>query len=87
MIKELIAIVAIIVILVALINVGIIVAGMVTGADEIYCDWILCSIKHTERSAECYLNGELVPCEEFEEVIGNASNQLFSDRDTIISFV
>lgn len=68
MIKELLAITLAILFALVLVNVGVVVAGVITGADEIYCDWVLCSIKYTERSAECYMNGELVPCKEFEDV-------------------
>lgn len=74
MLKEVLVIVAVIITFVVLVNIAIVVTGIVTGADEIYCDWILCSISYMNRSAECWLNGEPVPCEEFKEVIGNAQN-------------
>lgn len=40
--------------------------GEITGADEISCNWLYCTI--TYKSEECYHNGTEIPCEKLKEM-------------------
>ena len=42
--------------------------GEMTGADEVSCNWLYCTVTYTNRSVDCYQNGEQIPCEEIKEM-------------------
>lgn len=70
--KKVAIVVGLLFVIVTAFNVSVVVVGMVTGADEIYCDWILCSITYHDVSttvditSECYYNGQRIDCEDMK---------------------
>ncbi|KYK22343.1 hypothetical protein AYK24_08345 [Thermoplasmatales archaeon SG8-52-4] len=62
-IKYLIVIFLIALLTITINNAIVVGYGMVTGADEINCNWIYCTITYTETIQKCYIDDIEIPCE------------------------